>query len=353
MKFGIMTQIQIPRPWKPTSEREAYWNALSQGVAAEAAGFEYFWITEQHFLAEIGHAPASDMFLAALSQRTTAMRMGLGVVLLPLHNPFMVAERVATLDVLSNGRVEFGTGRGTTPYIVEGMGFDPANGREVGKESLEAIMQMYDHERFTGYKGAHFDLPPRDVIPRPIQVPHPPLWVAATNLETYEHAGRQGFGVIGVTRNTIAETKAAVDRYHRAAAQATAADRIARVPNQTTAVFGIGCVDEDDVVGRKVGCAAARWYYGDNDAVLNPLRFSTAGGVAAVRERISAFSDDQLVDNGMAVCGNPETVCRIVEKWQSAGIDQMIFFLQAGRTSHEQVMKSIRLIGDHVIPRFQ
>jgi alkanesulfonate monooxygenase SsuD/methylene tetrahydromethanopterin reductase-like flavin-dependent oxidoreductase (luciferase family) len=353
MKFGIMTQIQIPRPWKPTSEREAYWNALSQGVAAEAAGFEYFWITEQHFLAEIGHAPASDMFLAALSQRTTAMRMGLGVVLLPLHNPFMVAERVATLDVLSNGRVEFGTGRGTTPYIVEGMGFDPANGREVGKESLEAIMQMYDHERFTGYKGAHFDLPPRDVIPRPIQAPHPPLWVAATNLETYEHAGRQGFGVIGVTRNTIAETKAAVDRYHRAAAQATAADRIARVPNQTTAVFGIGCVDEDDVVGRKVGCAAARWYYGDNDAVLNPLRFSTAGGVAAVRERISAFSDDQLVDNGMAVCGNPETVCRIVEKWQSAGIDQMIFFLQAGRTSHEQVMKSIRLIGDHVIPRFQ
>jgi alkanesulfonate monooxygenase SsuD/methylene tetrahydromethanopterin reductase-like flavin-dependent oxidoreductase (luciferase family) len=322
-------------------------------VAAEAAGFEYFWITEQHFLAEIGHAPASDMFLAALSQRTTAMRMGLGVVLLPLHNPFMVAERVATLDVLSNGRVEFGTGRGTTPYIVEGMGFDPANGREVGKESLEAIMQMYDHERFTGYKGAHFDLPPRDVIPRPIQAPHPPLWVAATNLETYEHAGRQGFGVIGVTRNTIAETKAAVDRYHRAAAQATAADRIARVPNQTTAVFGIGCVDEDDVVGRKVGCAAARWYYGDNDAVLNPLRFSTAGGVAAVRERISAFSDDQLVDNGMAVCGNPETVCRIVEKWQSAGIDQMIFFLQAGRTSHEQVMKSIRLIGDHVIPRFQ
>lgn len=353
MKFGIMTQIQIPRPWKPTSEREAYWNALSQGVAAEAAGFEYFWITEQHFLAEIGHAPASDMFLAALSQRTTTMRMGLGVVLLPLHNPFMVAERVATLDVLSNGRVEFGTGRGTTPYIVEGMGFDPANGREVGKESLEAIMQMYDHERFTGYKGAHFDLPPRDVIPRPIQAPHPPLWVAATNLETYEHAGRQGFGVIGVTRNTIAETKAAVDRYHRAAAQATAADRIARVPNQTTAVFGIGCVDEDDVVGRKVGCAAARWYYGDNDAVLNPLRFSTAGGVAAVRERISALSDDQLVDNGMAVCGNPETVCRIVEKWQSAGIDQMIFFLQAGRTSHEQVMKSIRLIGDHVIPRFQ
>jgi alkanesulfonate monooxygenase SsuD/methylene tetrahydromethanopterin reductase-like flavin-dependent oxidoreductase (luciferase family) len=106
-------------------------------------------------------------------------------------------------------------------------------------------------------------------------------------------------------------------------------------------------------VGRKIGCAAARWYYGDNDAVLNPLRFSTAGGVAAVRDRISKYTDEQLVDNGMAICGNPDTVCRIVEKWQGAGIEQMIFFLQAGNTSHEQVMKSIRLIGEHVIPRFQ
>jgi alkanesulfonate monooxygenase SsuD/methylene tetrahydromethanopterin reductase-like flavin-dependent oxidoreductase (luciferase family) len=353
MKFGVMTQIQIPRPWKPTSEREAYWNALEQGVAAEQSGFEYFWMTEQHFLAEIGHAAASDIFMAALSQRTKTLRLGLGVILLPLHNPFYVAERVATVDVLSNGRVEFGTGRGTTPYIVEGLGFDPANGREVGKESLEAILRMYDNERFVGFKGQHFDLPPRDVIPRPVQAPHPPLWVAATNLETYEHAGRQGFGVIGVTRNTIEETKAAVDRYRNAANTATAADRVARVPNHQTAVFGIGCVDEDDARARAIGCAAARWYYGDNDAVLNPLRFSTAGGVAAVKERISKFSDEQLVDNGMSISGNPDTVCRIVEKWQSTGIDQMIFFLQAGRTTHEQVMQSIRLIGEKVIPKFR
>ena len=96
----------------------------------------------------------------------------------------MIAERVATLDVLSNGRAEFGTGRGTTPYIVEGLGFDPAKGREVGRESLEAIMKMYDHEMFPGYEGEHFKLPARNVIPRPIQMPHPPLWVAATNLET-------------------------------------------------------------------------------------------------------------------------------------------------------------------------
>ena len=353
MKFGIMTQIQIPRPWKPTSEREAYWNALNQAVAAEQSGFQYCWMTEQHFLAEIGHACASDMFMAALSQRTTTMRLGLGVVLLPLHNPFMIAERVATLDVLSNGRAEFGTGRGTTPYIVEGLGFDPAKGREVGRESLEAIMKMYDHEMFSGYEGEHFKLPARNVIPRPIQTPHPPLWVAATNLETYDHAGRQGFGVIGVTRNSLEDTKLAIERYHAGANSDDKSVQIARVPNKQTAVFGIGCVDENDTVGRQVGCAAARWYYGDNDAELNPLRFATAGGVAAVRDRISKLSNDQLVETGMAIAGNPDTVCKIVEKWQSTGIDQFIFFLQAGFTNHDQVMKSIELIGKKVIPNFR
>jgi alkanesulfonate monooxygenase SsuD/methylene tetrahydromethanopterin reductase-like flavin-dependent oxidoreductase (luciferase family) len=353
MKFGMMTQIQIPRPWTPTSEREGYWNAIEQGVAGEAAGFEYFWITEQHFLAEIGHAAASDLFLAALSQRTKTLRLGLGVVLLPIHNPFFVAERVATLDVLSNGRVEFGTGRGTSPYIVEGLGFDPSNGRAVAKEALEAVLQMYDQEPFQGYQGEHFQLPKRDVIPRPIQRPHPPLWVAATNLETYEHAARQGYGVIGVTRNSMADTKAAIEGYHRIAKEADTCGLIARKPNRATAVFGIACCDEDDRVGRELACAAARWYYGDNDAELNHLRFTTAGGVAAVRERIAKLSNDQLIENGMAIGGNPDTICRIVEKWQSTGIDQIIFFMQAGRTTHQQVMRSIELIGKKVIPRFQ
>ena len=352
MKFGLMTQIQIPRPWTETTERCAYWNALEQGVAGEAAGFEYFWITEQHFLAEIGHAPASDMFLAALSQRTRTLRLGLGVVLLPIHNPFYVAERVATLDVLSNGRVEFGTGRGTSSYILEGLGFDPSKGREVGKEALEAVLKMYEEEFFKGYKGDHFDLPARHVTPRPIQRPHPPLWVAATNLGTYEYAGKQGFGVIGVTRNTVEETKAAVASYRAAIRSADRSSLIGKTANENVAVFGIACCDTDDRRGRDLACQAARWYYGDNDAELNHLRFTTAGGVEKVRERISKMSNDDLIANGMAIGGDADTVSRQVEKWASVGLDQMIFMLQAGNATHDQVMRSIELIGERVIPRF-
>ena len=114
MKFGLMTQIQMPRPWTETTERQGFWNAIEQVVAAEEAGFDHFWVTEQHFFIEIGHCSQPEMLLAALSQRTKRIRLGFGVVLMPLHNPFYVAERVATLDVLSNGRAEFGAGRGTT-----------------------------------------------------------------------------------------------------------------------------------------------------------------------------------------------------------------------------------------------
>jgi alkanesulfonate monooxygenase SsuD/methylene tetrahydromethanopterin reductase-like flavin-dependent oxidoreductase (luciferase family) len=204
MKFGLLTQVQVTQPWTETTERTTYWQNLDQAVAAEAAGFSHFWITEQHFFVEIGHCPAPEMVLAALSQRTSTIRLGFAVILMPCHNPFMIAERVATLDVLSNGRCEFGAGRGTAAYVVEGLGFnaEPDHAREVGREALQAVVQMLEQPRFPGFKGKHFDLPARQVVPRPIQQPHPPLWYAASNLETFERAGADGVGVLSVTRYT-------------------------------------------------------------------------------------------------------------------------------------------------------
>ena len=210
MKFGVMTQVQMPRPWGADAELHAYHNAVAQAEAAEAAGFHHFWITEQHFFTEIGHSACPDMLLAAISQRTRRIRLGFSVVLMTVNNPFAIAERVATLDLLSGGRVEFGMGRGSTPYMVDAFGVTRADERERAREATEAVMQMFREERFSGYKGQHFDLPARDVLPRPLQRPHPPLWAAASNLASYERAARQGLGVIGVTRNSIAETRDAI-----------------------------------------------------------------------------------------------------------------------------------------------
>lgn len=352
MKFGLMCQIQMPRPWRPDAEQTAYRSALDHVVAAEAAGFTHLWVTEQHFFREIGHCSSPDMFLAAASQRTKTMRLGFGVILVPCHNPFMVAERVATLDVLSGGRAEFGFGRGTSPYIVEGLGFDPAAGREVGEEALKAVLMMHENEWFPGHEGTHFKLAARHVVPRPVQKPHPPLWIAASNFETYPHAGRMGVGLMGVTRNTPEETRPAITAYREALRTADPRNFVGRFANPHVGAFAIGCVLDDDRAGRAAACAAARWYYGDNDAELNRARFTTGGGVQKVFEKISGRSDDELIADAMAIGGNPDTVCRQVEKWAEAGLDQLAFLLQAGRTTHDQVMRSIELVGEKVISRF-
>jgi alkanesulfonate monooxygenase SsuD/methylene tetrahydromethanopterin reductase-like flavin-dependent oxidoreductase (luciferase family) len=353
MKFGLMTQIQMPRPWGPGAELDAFANAIEQAAAGEAHGFEYFWITEQHFYYEIGHCSAPDIVLAAISQRTRTLRLGFAVILVPCHNPFYVAERVATLDVLSNGRAEFGSGRGTSPYVVEGLGFDPAVGREVGREAMGAILEMFAQDWFPGHKGKHFDLPARHVVPRPLQQPHPPLWYVASNFETYEHAGRDGVGIIGVTRNTPAETRPAIAAYRDAVRRSQRSDWLGKRRNEQVGVYAIGACDTDDSIGRQLACAAARWYYGDNDAEVNKHRFGSAKeGARQIVEKIARRSDDALIEDAMAIGGNPDTVCRQVEKWAQVGIDQMIFMFQAGHMTHDQVMRSIELVGDNVLPRF-
>jgi alkanesulfonate monooxygenase SsuD/methylene tetrahydromethanopterin reductase-like flavin-dependent oxidoreductase (luciferase family) len=352
MKFGLMTQIQMPRPWERDAERNAYRNCIAQTQRADEVGFDYFWMTEQHFFIEIGHSPTPEMLMAAMTQRTERIRLGFAVILMTIHNPYLIAERVATLDVLSDGRAEFGMGRGSTKYMTDAFGNDPAIERERAREAAEAVMLMFEHEHFPGYKGRHFDLAPRHVVPRPIQHPHPPLWAAASNLTSYERIGLEGVGVMGVTRNSIAESKAAIRAYRAAIRSGDRSRWIGKVPNEQVAAFALACCHEDDRVGRDVACAAARWYNGDNDAEINPIRFATAGGVDAVKAKFRSRTNDQLIEDGMAIGGNPDSICRSVEKWAEAGLDQMIFILQAGRTSHDQVIRSIDLIGEKVIPRF-
>ena len=246
----------MPRPWGADTELNAYHNAIEQAVAGEAAGFDNYWITEQHFFKEIGHSACPDMLLSAISQRTSRIRLGFAVVLMTVNNPFAIAERVATLDLLSRGRVDFGMGRGSTPYMVDAFNVTRAEERSRAQEATEAVMQMFREDRFTGFKGEHFDLPSRDVLPRAIQKPHPPLWSAASNLASYERAGRQGLGVIGVTRNSVSETRDAIRLYRQAIRSAPSSGFVGAYANEQVGGFALAYCDEDDRVGRDRACAA-------------------------------------------------------------------------------------------------
>ena len=352
MKFGLMTQLQMPRPWGDNAEVVSYQAMLDQASAGEAAGFDYFWLTEMHFFEEIGHSPCPDMLLSAVSQRTSHIRLGFAVMLVTINHPFHIAERVATLDVLSNGRVEFGMGRGSTPYMVDAFGVTPNTSRSIASEAVQCVIKMWGHDEFPGHQGRHFNLPARHVLPRMVQKPHPPLWIAASNLATYEHAARQGVGVIGVTRNSIEETRSAIRTYREIIRSGDRSGWIGKFANENVGAFALTCCHEDDRIGRDLACAAARWYNGDNDADLNRVRFATAGGKDAVVAKFRARTNDQLIEDGMAIGGNPDSISRQVEQWANAGLDQMIFVVQAGRLTHADAVRSIELIGRHVIPRF-
>ena len=193
MKFGIFYELQLPRPWGADDERQLYQNALSQVELADRLGYDYAWDVEHHFLEEYSHSPQPEVFLAAASQRTRNIRLGHGIIQLPTNHPARVAEKVACLDLVSNGRVEFGMGEGAS--ITELGPFDRQmeDKQAVWEDAVRCILPMFTHEGWQ-YDGPYFKFPLRNVVPKPVQKPHPPLWVACSQLPTIELAGRCGIG---------------------------------------------------------------------------------------------------------------------------------------------------------------
>src|SRR5437660_1008376 len=186
MKFGIFYEHQLPRPWGPMSEYQLLQDSLTQIELADKLGYDYAWEVEHHFLEEYSHSSAPEVFLGAASQRTKRIRLGHGIVnVMPaVNHPARVAERIATLDLISNGRVDFGTGESSSAAELGGFLIPREQKREMWRESLDAITRMFVETPFAGADSEHLTMPPRNVIPKPLQRPHPPLWVACSRRET-------------------------------------------------------------------------------------------------------------------------------------------------------------------------
>ena len=198
MRFGIFYEHQLPRPWTDGSEAQLLLDALEQVELADRLGFDYVWEVEHHFLEEYSHSSAPEVFLAAASQRTRRIRLGHGIVnVMPaVNHPARVAERIATLDLISQGRVDFGTGESSSAAELGGFLVDRERKREMWQEEVDAITRMLVEEPFTGMDGEFVQMPPRNVIPKPAQKPHPPVWVACSRRETIHLAARNGIGAL-------------------------------------------------------------------------------------------------------------------------------------------------------------
>src|SRR5918996_4826301 len=201
MKFALFYEIPVAKPWDEDAEHRAYKNTLEQAILGDKVGFHSFWTVEHHFLEEYSHCSNPEILYGAIAARTERIRIGYGVRLLPqpYNHPIRSAESAAVLDLLSDGRVEFGTGRSSTRAEIEGFDIDPQETREMWSEALEHIVGAWTNEHYQA-DGKHWRMgAPRRVQPKPPQKPHPPIWGATSSADRPRENGRAGIGLCSFT----------------------------------------------------------------------------------------------------------------------------------------------------------
>lgn len=355
MKFGMFYEIQVPRPAAPGAEHQRIREIIDQVRLAEEMGFEHVWFVEHHFLTEFAHSCSPEVFLGAVSQRTSTIRLGHAVVLLPVNHPVRVAEYVATLDIMSGGRVEFGTGRSGTPYQLTPFGVDINDTLGMWEEALEIIPRMWTEEFFE-HKGKYYDIPRREVIPKPLQKPHPPLWVSGVSPHTFDLAAQKGIGVLSFSLSAPGQSEAAVSAYRE---RIRSAEPVGDFVNNKVAAFTVTLCLEDDAEAKRIGGFSAGAYAQGAESLYGKWARDEGawrawyGREYFVEVETPAHEVQKLVDDAVVCIGDPEACIRVLKHWEEVGVDQIMCLMQGGRIPHDKIMESIRLFGEHVIPYFK
>jgi alkanesulfonate monooxygenase SsuD/methylene tetrahydromethanopterin reductase-like flavin-dependent oxidoreductase (luciferase family) len=295
-----------------------------------------------------------------------------------------VAERVAFVDHLSNGRVDFGTGR-SAAYELTGMGIDPRNTREMWEESLEMIPQIWE-KQFFEWEGKYWNVPSREVLPKPFQQPHPPIWVAGLQPSTYELAAQKGIGVLSLGVVAPAVTAEHIAKYKR---DVKHAKPVGKFINDQWLSSVMGLCGEDDDEARELCALSLKTFFGPDKPYLkdqtdvyetllkqwggvpehlqnNFARYikpegdpntgqtlDLSGGTTSARQAVLAIDSQTLADRGVIVAGNPESCIKALKLHELAGVDQIQFLMATETVPHDKVMDSIRMFGEHIIPQFK
>ncbi|MEE8557529.1 MAG: LLM class flavin-dependent oxidoreductase [Myxococcota bacterium] len=351
MKFGIFYEHQLPRPWEEGSEQKLFQDALDQVELADGLGIDYAWEVEHHFLEEYSHSSAPEVFLAACSQRTKNIRLGHGITLMPpgYNQPARVAERIATLDLVSNGRVEFGTGESSARLELEGYGVDPDLKRDMWKETVEQVANMMAMDPYPGFEGKYFSMPCRNVIPKPVQKPHPPLWVACSRRETIRLAAKMGMGALTFAFVDPEEATQWVREYYDILKKECTPIGHAINP-QVAMVTGFSChPDEQEALTRGLdgfrffGFALAHHY------IFGKHRVGRTN-IWNLYDKVKSFLPADGQNRGI---GTPEQLREHHRKFSEAGVDQVVFIQQGGKNRHEHICESLELFAKQVMPEFK
>jgi alkanesulfonate monooxygenase SsuD/methylene tetrahydromethanopterin reductase-like flavin-dependent oxidoreductase (luciferase family) len=372
MRFGIFYEHQLPRPWGPESEHRLLSNALEQIELADRSGLDYVWEVEHHFLEEYSHSSAPEVFLAAASQRTRRIRLGHGIVQAPpaVNHPARIAERIATLDLVSDGRVDFGTGEASSAAELGGFGVARQAKRAMWEETLDAVTRMFAEQPFAGYEGDFFTMPPRYILPRPLQKPHPPLWVACSRRETIHLAARSGIGALSFSFVEPEDAAHWVAEYYDLIASEECVPRgFAVNPNVAVVLPMMLHPDEATAIDRGIdgahffGYSLGHFYGGGTHVVGDSDLWQSFGTDRAehgfARDIVYASAQPlavRLLQAGIGslrgAVGTPGQVRDLIARYEAAGVDQVMFVMQAGSNRHEHICESIELFAREVLPRF-
>ncbi len=354
MKFGIFYELQLPRPWAQDDERKLYQNALSQVELADKLGYDYAWQVEHHFLEEYSHSPQPEVFLSAASQRTKNIRLGHGIIQLPSNHPARVAEKVACLDLVSNGRVEFGMGEGASITELGPFDRDLETKRAVWEDAVRCIMPMFTTEGWE-YDGPYFKFPLRNVLPKPVQKPHPPLWVACSQLETIEMAGRRGIGALGFQFLSADMAHAWVHAYYNSFVkrQEKLADYQSNCNIAMVSYFM--CAETDEEARRRAeGVTFFQFslaYYSGSKG-----RERADPGTVSLWDEYQAWkkANPEAAEKALrgGLIGSPETIRKKLRRFKESKVDSIILLNQAGRNTHEHICESLELFAKEVMPEF-
>jgi alkanesulfonate monooxygenase SsuD/methylene tetrahydromethanopterin reductase-like flavin-dependent oxidoreductase (luciferase family) len=363
MKFGIFYELQLPKPWGPDDERQLVQDALAQVELADRIGIDYAWAVEHHFLEEYSHCSASEVFLAAAAARTKRIRLGHGIrqVIANYNHPARTAEAVAMLDLVSNGRAELGIGEGATRLELGGFDIPAKEKRAMALEAAEQIANMMVMQPYPGFEGRSFTMPCRNVLPKPVQKPHPPMWMACTNRDTIKVAASNGLGALAFSFIDEAEARTWSKTYYDII-KSDACVPLGHRVNANIAMVSAFSLHADREEAARRGQEGFEFFrfaisaLVTNDCVPGHSKLFTQ----FQKERAAGLPDAnparaeslQSAFQGSRGIGTTDDFREHARTFEAAGVDQIILLQQAGRNRHEHICESLDLLARDILPEF-
>ncbi|MCB0960569.1 MAG: LLM class flavin-dependent oxidoreductase [Acidimicrobiales bacterium] len=357
MEFGLFMNGYLPGPaaHDPACEHEMLMRELGYAIHADRFNWKYAWFGEHHALTEYSHMSAPEVAIPYVAAQTERIHLGSAIINLspPVNQPPRNAERVAMLDHITEGRFEFGTGRGAGQHEMQTFDLNTSETKEMWNEVAPEIVRMWEQRDYT-FEGEHFRVPsPHNILPKPYGVGHPPIWVGCGNPGTFTTAGELGIGAIAFNFEPIHNLKGRMEAYKEGIANCT--EPLGEFVNDNIMMTNAVVLLSDRKRAREIATSPGRGYLNTMlhiyhstmpvapDAVYWP---DVPRGIQTEEEL------DWAIGEGYLLCGTPEEVCEQLAAYESVGTDQLVFAVPNEGFEHEEVLEMIELFGTKVIPEF-